>query len=58
MNSPDTSSMDYKYGIWYKIKGKGWNAEQIHRYMSKKGYPVTEEMTREELIEELRNWEK
>tara|TARA_Y100000593_G_scaffold70425_1_gene129281 strand:+ start:588 stop:752 length:165 start_codon:yes stop_codon:yes gene_type:complete len=53
-----SNNLDYKYGIWYRIKGKGWNAEQIHRYMFNKGYPVNKSMTREELIEELKKWEK
>ena len=58
MNTPDTSSMDYKYGIWARVGKKGWNARQIKLYFDKQGYPYEESMTKEQLLEELKKWEK
>ena len=49
---------DYKYGIYYKIKGKGWNTRQIKMYFDKQGYPYEESMTKKQLVEELKKWEK
>ena len=51
-------NIDYKYGIYAKIKNRSWRIEQIQMYFDKQGYPYEKSMTREELIEELRKWEK
>ena len=58
MNTPDTSSMDYKYGIFARIKNKDWTAEQIQMYFDKQGYPYEKSMGIDELFEELKKWEK
>ena len=58
MNKPDTSLMDYKYGIFARIERKEWNAEQIQMYFDKKGYPYEKSMNVGELVEELKKWEK
>tara|TARA_Y100001973_G_C5179048_1_gene323755 strand:+ start:617 stop:793 length:177 start_codon:yes stop_codon:yes gene_type:complete len=58
MNTPDTSSFDYKYGIFARIKGKDWTVEQIRMYFDKKGYPYEESMGIDDLFEELKKWEK
>ena len=58
MNTPDTSSLDYKYGIFARIKGKEWSVEQIQMYFDKQGYPYEESMTKEQLVEELKKWEE
>ena len=58
MNTPDTSSFDYQYGIFARIRGKHWTAEQIQMYFDKKGYPYEESMGVDELVEELKKWEK
>ena len=58
MNTPDTSSMDYKYGIFARIKNKDWTAEQIQMYFDKRGYPYKKSMGIDELVEELKKWEK
>jgi len=51
-------NFDYKYGIWARIGRRGWNARQIKLYFDKKGYPYEESMTKEQLVEELKKWEK
>ena len=49
----------YKYGIFYKInKSNGWNRRQIKLYMGKRGYPYNEDDTKEQLVEEIKKWEK
>ena len=59
MNKPDTSSMDYKYGIFARInKSTGWNIKQIQMYFDKQGYPYEKSMGIDELFEELKKWEK
>tara|TARA_B100000287_G_scaffold183780_1_gene173785 strand:+ start:770 stop:946 length:177 start_codon:yes stop_codon:yes gene_type:complete len=58
MNTPDTSSFDYQYGIFARIKRKEWNTEQIQYYFDKKGYPYDKSMNEKELVEELKKWEK
>ena len=58
MNTPDTSSFDYKYGIFARIKGKEWSVEQIQMYFDKHGYPYEESMGVDELFEELKKYEK
>ena len=53
-------NFDYKYGIFARInRGNGsWNRRQIKLYMDKKGYPYNEDDTKEQLVEELKKWEK
>ena len=58
MNTPDTSSFDYKYGIFARIKSKDWTVEQIRMYFDRKGYPYEESMGVDDLFEELKKWEK
>ncbi len=59
MNTPDTSSFDYRYGIFARIsKSSGWTIEQIQMYFDKQGYPYEQSMNREQLVEELKKWEK
>jgi hypothetical protein len=58
MNTPDTSSFDYKYGIFARIKRKDWTIEQVQIYFNKKGYPYNKFMNVNELVEELKKWEK
>ena len=58
MNTIDTSSLDYKYGIFARIRNKDWSAEQIQMYFDKKGYPYEKSMGADELVEELKKWEK
>ena len=57
MNTPDTSSMDYKYGIYARIK-RGWTTEQVQMYFDKQGYSYKKSWTKEQLVEELKKWEK
>ena len=58
MNTPDTSSFDYKYGIFARIRSKDWSVEQIQYYFDSKGYPYEKSMGVDELVEELKKWEK
>tara|TARA_Y100000593_G_C4302434_1_gene334074 strand:+ start:2042 stop:2218 length:177 start_codon:yes stop_codon:yes gene_type:complete len=58
MNTPDTSSLDYQYGIFARIRNKDWTADQIQMYFDKKGYPYEKYMGVDELVEELKKWEK
>ena len=58
MNTIDTSSLDYKYVIFARIRNKDWSAEQIQMYFDKKGYPYEKSMGADELVEELKKWEK
>ena len=51
-------NFDYKYGIFARIRNKEWDAEQIQMYFDKKGYPYKKSMTRKQLVEELKKWEK
>ena len=51
-------NFDYKYGIYAKIGRRGWGVEQIQYYFDSKGYPYEKSMGVEELIEELKKWEK
>ena len=49
----------YKYGVFAKInKTNGWNRRQIKLYMDKKGYLYKEDDTKEQLVEEIKKWEK
>ena len=49
----------YRYGIFYRINKKnGWNERQIKLYMDKKGYSYNEDDTKEQLVEEIKKWEK
>ena len=54
MNKPDTSSMDYKYGIFSKIGKKGWTIEQIHMWCDKNDvyYEITD--SRDDLVERIK----
>jgi len=53
------SNLDYKYGIFARInKTGGWGVKQIQMYFDKQGYPYEESMTKEQLVEELKKWEK
>ena len=52
-------NFDYKYGIFARInKTNGWNERQIKMYFDKQGYPYKKSMTKEQLVEELKKWEK
>ena len=51
-------NFDYKYGIFARIRNKEWSAEQIQMYFDKKGYPYEKSMGADELVEELKKWEK
>ena len=48
----------YRYGIFYHIGHRGWTARQIKIYFDKQGYPYEEDMTKEQLVEELKKWEE
>ena len=52
------TNFDYKYGIFARIKRKEWSVEQIQYYFDKKGYPYEESMGVDELVEELKKWER
>ena len=52
-------NFDYKYGIFARIKKTGgWSIAQTQMYFDKQGYPYEESMTKEQLVEELKKWEK
>ena len=54
----EESNFDYKYGIFARIRNKDWSPEQIQMYFDKKGYPYEKSMGVNELVEELKKWEK
>tara|TARA_Y100000593_G_scaffold45088_1_gene85838 strand:- start:871 stop:1047 length:177 start_codon:yes stop_codon:yes gene_type:complete len=51
-------NFDYKYGIFARIRNKDWSVEQIQYYFDKQGYPYEKSMGVDELVEELKKWEK
>ena len=50
----------YRYGVFARInRGSGsWDERQIKMYFDKKEYPYEESMTKEQLVKELKKWEK
>ena len=56
INTPDTSSMDYKYGIWARMAEGGsgsrnWTDENIKWWMDKNNVEYKESDKRKDLIE-------
>ena len=51
-------NFDYKYGVFARIRRKDWTVEQIQMYFDKKGYSYEKSMGIDELVEELKKWEK
>jgi len=51
-------NFDYKYGVFARIGRKGWTKEQVQMYFDKHGYPYEKSMSVDELVEELKKWEK
>ena len=59
INTPDTSSMDYKYGIWARMANGGsgsrdWTDEQIKFWMDKNDIEYEDTDTRENLVERIK----
>jgi len=57
IKGPDTSSMDYKYGIFYKIRtngGRGWTDDNIKWWMDKNDVYYEDTDTREDLVERIK----
>ena len=60
IKGPDTSSMDYKYGIFARIKDSGsgsrdWTDEQVKYWMDKNDVYYEDTDTREDLVERIKN---
>ncbi len=60
MNKPDTSKIDYKYGIFAKI-GRGWSPssqywtnKQIKMWMNKNGVHYEDSDKRADLVERIK----
>ena len=57
-NTPDTSSMDYKYGIFARMKDSGsrnWTDENIKWWCDKNDVYYEDTDTREELIQRVKD---
>ena len=59
IKGPDTSSMDYKYGIFARMKSNGsgsrnWTNEQIKFWMDKNDVGYKESDTRDDLVEKIK----
>ena len=57
-NAPDTSSMDYKYGIFARMKDSGsrnWTDENIKWWCDKNDVYYEDTDTREELIQRVKD---
>ena len=56
MNKLDTISIDYKYGIFAKIR-KGWTVPQVKMYMDNNDIPYEKNDKMEQLVERLEKHE-
>tara|TARA_Y100000004_G_C8855314_1_gene386588 strand:+ start:540 stop:731 length:192 start_codon:yes stop_codon:yes gene_type:complete len=56
IKGPDTSSMDYKYGIFAKIKdgSRGWTLDDIRFWCDRNSVYHEHTDTREELVERIK----
>ena len=57
MNKPDMSKIDYKYGIFYKLKddtSRGWSDSDFRHWCDKNGVYYEPTDTREELTERIK----
>ena len=57
IKGPDTSSMDYKYGIYARINSSGsrdWSDEQVKFWMDKNNVKYEDTDTREDLINRIK----
>ena len=59
IKGPDTSSMDYKYGIFARISPNGsgsrdWSDEQVKFWMDKNDVSYEHTDTREDLVERIK----
>ena len=59
IKGPDTSSMDYRYGIFARISHNGsgsrdWTDEQIKFWMDKNDIEYEDTDTRENLVERIK----
>ncbi len=56
MNEPKRDNLDYKYGIFYKIRdgGRGWTNKMVRGWCDKNNiyYELTD--TREQLVERIK----
>jgi len=60
IKGPDTSSMDYKYGIFARMKPNGsgsrnWTDENIKWWMDKNDVKYEESDTREDLVQRIKD---
>ena len=60
IKGPDTSSMDYKYGIFARIASGGsgsrdWSDEQIKFWMDKNDVKYEDTDDREDLVQRIKN---
>ena len=60
IKGPDTSSMDYKYGIWARISDKGsgsrdWSDEQVKFWMDKNDVKYEDTDNREDLVQRIKD---
>ena len=57
LTSPDTSSMDYKYGIFFKLKdsgSRGWSNTQVREWCDKNDVHYEDTDKREDLVERIK----
>ena len=45
----------YKYGIFHKIKNRGWGKNSIKMYMDKQGIKYEKDDSKEKLVENIKN---
>ena len=56
-NTPDTSSMEYKYGIFARIKdsgSRGWTDDGIKYWMTLNGVKYEDTDNREDLVQRIK----
>ena len=55
--APDTSSMEYKYGIFFKIKNgsRGWSDKDIKYWCGKNNIYYEDTDKREELVQRIKD---